>query len=175
MTRVLLLERPMCFGSLKSNLIERCCPYRIVVNSSVRISIDLPDQCTACNTRSYQWGSRVDEIEVTTERAYTLSPLIIYSPSGTISTPSSSENSLSTLSARMIFARASHPINLPYCNNCQDTCGKSRRFRPTTMTLPSYRITCTCSGGNQEGCQHAWKGCHEIRNVCSEPRLTIHE
>ena len=44
---------------------------------------------------------------------YTLSPLIMYSPNGVISTPWSSENSRSTQSDRMRLVRMSEPLSLP--------------------------------------------------------------
>lgn len=45
---------------------------------------------------------------------HTLSPLIMYSPSGIISTPCSAENSRSTQSARMRLVRTSKPLSLPW-------------------------------------------------------------
>ena len=56
----------------------------------------------------------------TVTATHTLSPLIMYNPNGTSSTPSD-EYSRSTQSAKMRFVRTSKPFNLPLCPDQLET------------------------------------------------------
>lgn len=77
---------------------------------------------------------------------YMLSPLIIYSPSGTISTASSVEKTRSTAEERMMLVWRSYPLNEPFETN-KDATDSDRKTRLTSaVDWQSYHAAWARSG-----------------------------
>lgn len=105
---------------LEMYLWQRVCSYCAEIDSRVLVGVNLSYHGTA---RGQSDGQRDSEVMARLEdsgsrqardgNTHTLSPLIMYSPSGTISTPSSAENSLSTQSDSTTFDLRSKALSVP--------------------------------------------------------------
>lgn len=107
--------------TLEMYLWQRVCSYCAEIDRRVLVGINLSYHGTergqsdgSAQFRGSWLGLRFPRIrQAINGNTYTLSPLIIYSPSGTISTPSSAENSLSTQSDSTTFDLRSKALSVP--------------------------------------------------------------
>jgi hypothetical protein len=106
------------------------------VQPRVLFVVHLAYECAARSTLIPSSG-RVGRV------TYTLSPLIMYNPRGTISTPWSVENSRSMQSDKIRFVRTSKPRSFPYY--CQRLAiaiflGRSGKTNDDDTTIVQYHL-----------------------------------
>jgi hypothetical protein len=96
--------------ALEVYLRQRVCSDLVEINRSVLVRVNLSYHGAA---EQGKLSALSIIIECENPDAHTLSPLIMYKPNGTISTPSSAENSRSTQSASTRFDRRSNALSVP--------------------------------------------------------------